>query len=107
MSRRNRGVARRVTWSCCSLLVRSRLGGGEREEQLFQPGCLRLTQLGEEHLVVARDARVVLCLPPVSGGVYGYRITGAGFVVDPRKLQSRGKCLGVGAAHEDRGACEQ
>src|SRR4051794_7178619 len=105
--RRCRGFGGRWTWSCCSLLRRSRLGGGEREEQLLQPVCLGLTQLGEQHLVVAGDAREHLGRDPTTGDVHGERISRPGDEVDPRSLERRGQCTGVGAAHEDRGAGKQ
>ena len=74
--RRCRGFRGRVTWSCCSLLGRSRLRGGEREEQLFQPVCLGLAQLGQQHLVVVGDARHHLGRDPTTGDVHGEHISG-------------------------------
>ena len=84
-----------------------RLGGGEREEQLLQPVCLGPTQLGEQHLVVAGDARHHLSRDPPTGDVHGEHIIRPGDVVDPRSLERGGQCNGVGAAHEDRGAGKQ
>jgi hypothetical protein len=69
--------------------------------------CPGLTQLGEQHLVVAGDARQHLGRDPTSGDVHSERIPRPGDVVDPRNSERRGKCTGVGAAYEDRGAGKQ
>ena len=78
------------------LLGRSRLGGGEREEQLFQPVCLGRTQLGEQHLVVAGDARHHLGRDPTTGDVHGEHIIRPGDVVDPRSWSAAASAAGSG-----------
>ena len=57
--------------------------------------------------MVAGDARQHLGRDPTTGHVHGERIIRPGDEVDSRSLERRGKCTGVGAAHEDRGAGEQ